>query len=247
MKKLYAFKNIQQLVKLDTPSSKTRAKELSLENNFVTDLTSLVIPSQREEEVRVANLGENTEVSGQDWASTRMSQNYSPGVQTTSLQFGSNTHSPHSNQRSYLNHHGGPRSGTLYRYSSGSGVPGQVYRAGPRLRSGMSGPPGPRPSATTSTRPTTTATTTTITTTTTTTTTTRTATEKISSNCSITLYEAEYHAGEQLLLTENVSDLSLHQFEDAVHSVKVEGECKWIMFSGKNLRQYRCKLIKKMF
>ena len=53
MKKLYAFKNIQQLVKLDTPSSKTRAKELSLENNFVTDLTSLVIPSQREEEVRV--------------------------------------------------------------------------------------------------------------------------------------------------------------------------------------------------
>ena len=149
MKKLYAFKNIQQLVKLDTPSSKTRAKELSLENNFVTDLTSLVIPSQREEEVRVANLGENTGASGQDWGSTRMSQNYSPGVQTTSLQFGSNTHSPHSNQRSYLNHHGGPRSGTLYRYSSGSGVPGPVYRAGPRLRSGMSGPPGPWPSATT--------------------------------------------------------------------------------------------------
>ena len=74
MKKLYAFKNIQQLLKLDTAASKTRAKELSLENNFVTDLTSLVIPNKRDGDVRVANLGETSRTSHQDWGSSRMSQ-----------------------------------------------------------------------------------------------------------------------------------------------------------------------------
>ena len=85
MKKLYAFKNIQQLLKLDSPASKTRAKELSLENNFVTELTSLVIPNKRDEDVRVANIGGRR--SHQD--SSRMSQPFQPGIQTTSLQFGS--------------------------------------------------------------------------------------------------------------------------------------------------------------
>ena len=47
MKKLYAFKNIQQLMKSDSKAAQARAKELSLENNFVTDLTSLVIPNDR--------------------------------------------------------------------------------------------------------------------------------------------------------------------------------------------------------
>ena len=57
MKKLYAFKNIQQLMKSDSKAAQARAKELSLENNFVTDLTSLVIPNDREEEVRLASTG----------------------------------------------------------------------------------------------------------------------------------------------------------------------------------------------
>ena len=57
MKKLYAFKNIQQLMKSDSKAAQARAKELSLENNFVTDLTSLVIPNVREEEVRLASTG----------------------------------------------------------------------------------------------------------------------------------------------------------------------------------------------
>merc|ERR1711936_412747 len=91
MKKLYAFKNIQQLLKLDTTASKSRANELSLENNFVTDLTSLVIPNKRDEDVRVANLGETSRTSQQDWGiNSRMSQNYaSAGIQTTSLVFDS--------------------------------------------------------------------------------------------------------------------------------------------------------------
>lgn len=57
MKKLYAFKNIQQLMKSDSKAAQARAKELSLENNFVTDLTSLVIPNDRVEEVRLASTG----------------------------------------------------------------------------------------------------------------------------------------------------------------------------------------------
>merc|ERR550525_53988 len=44
-------------MKSDSKAAQARAKELSLENNFVTDLTSLVIPNDREEEVRLASTG----------------------------------------------------------------------------------------------------------------------------------------------------------------------------------------------
>merc|ERR1712079_918710 len=129
MKKLFAFKNIQQLLKLDTPAAKTRAKELSLENNFVTDLTSLVIPNQRDEDVRVANLGETGRSSDEDWGSNRMA--YS-GIQTTSLQFGSNTLSNLGNYQGFLSSSSG--------YGSRSAaLPGPAGRVGrPRPRFGSS-------------------------------------------------------------------------------------------------------------
>ena len=43
MQKLHAFINIKQLVKNSDPDSKERALKLALQNNFVTDLTSLVV------------------------------------------------------------------------------------------------------------------------------------------------------------------------------------------------------------
>ena len=230
MKKLFAFKNIQQLLKLDTPAAKTRAKELSLENNFVTDLTSLVIPNQRDEDVRVANLGETGRSSDEDWGSSRLA--YS-GIQTTSLQFGSNTHSN-------LDHSLSSSSGYGTRSVGLQGVAGRVGR--PRPRFGLSSISRDQTSYKVRTTPssTSTSTTTATTTTTTRTTTTATPTAKIGSNCSIALYEGEYHAGTEILVTENVPDLSTLNFEDKVQSVKIEGWCKWIIYSGKkkNLTLY---------
>ena len=231
MKKLYAFKNIQQLLKLDTTASKTRAKELSLENNFVTDLTSLVIPNSRDEDVRVANLGETSRTSNQDH-SRRMSQNYaSSGIQTTSLQFGCTTCSV---SRSVSGYGYRSRSRSVYKSGQRSGS-----RRRDQARYNYNSSTTRRQTTTMRTTKTTTiteTTTTTATTTTTTTSTTRTP-ENISSNCSITLYGGEYHGGEQILLTENVADLSVHKFEDKVYSVKVEGLCHWSIFTGKNNNQ----------
>merc|ERR1711874_226019 len=200
MKKLYAFKNIQQLLKLDSPASKTRAKELSLENNFVTELTSLVIPNKRDEDVRVANIGGRR--SHQD--SSRMSQPFQPGIQTTSLQFGSISQSV-ALSRGYAKNivNFGGRSGSRSAGRSGSS---SDSRSGLRYNYSMY-------KATITTRPTTT-------------------TVDISSNCSITLYEAEYHTGSRVLITKSVSDISA--LSDKIYSVKVDGWCKWIIFSGKN-------------
>ena len=43
MKRLFAIKTIKQLMKDSSEGSKNEAKELALENNFVTDLTSLFV------------------------------------------------------------------------------------------------------------------------------------------------------------------------------------------------------------
>merc|ERR1711915_129292 len=43
MKKLHAFLNIKQLIKKPNEESKEKALKLALENNFVTDITSLVV------------------------------------------------------------------------------------------------------------------------------------------------------------------------------------------------------------
>ena len=139
MKKLYAFKNIQQLLKLDTDSSKTRAKELSLENNFVTDLTSLVIPNKRDEDVRVANLGETSRTSQQAWGQSRMSQNYAyAGIQTTSLQFGTRSGSGRSRGRG-----GRPRgrggSRSVYKMSGSSSRSRQILQTTAWTSSALAG------------------------------------------------------------------------------------------------------------
>merc|ERR1711902_86249 len=178
------------------------AKELSLENNFVTELTSLVIPNKRDEDVRVANIGGRR--SHQD--SSRMSQPFQPGIQTTSLQFGSISQSV-ALSRGYAKNivNFGGRSGSRSAGRSGSS---SDSRSGLRYNYSMY-------KATITTRPTTTTTT----------------TVDISSNCSITLYEAEYHTGARILITKSVSDISA--LSDKIYSVKVDGWCKWIIFSGK--------------
>ena len=69
MKKLYAFINIKQLLKKDDKyigddgkTAKEKATELALDNNFVTDLTSLVVvqPDQKE----AVNSGEESNDMG---------------------------------------------------------------------------------------------------------------------------------------------------------------------------------------
>merc|ERR1719244_2400491 len=56
MQSLHAFINIKQLLKKDDDKSKEKALDLALENNFVTDLTSLVVvqPDNSEPKLAVA-------------------------------------------------------------------------------------------------------------------------------------------------------------------------------------------------
>eukprot|EP00092_Neocalanus_flemingeri_P012788 GFUD01013780.1.p1 GENE.GFUD01013780.1~~GFUD01013780.1.p1 ORF type:complete len:810 (+),score=178.26 GFUD01013780.1:82-2511(+) len=57
MKKLHAFVNIKQLLKEEGESSRSKALQLSLENNFVTELTSLVVVAQQD--VKIVSLAED--------------------------------------------------------------------------------------------------------------------------------------------------------------------------------------------
>jgi len=77
MKKLHAFLNIKQLIKKSGEQNKEKALKLSLENNFVTDLTSLVVV-RPDDERTVASLVDPFSSSSE----TRFA-----GVVASSLQF----------------------------------------------------------------------------------------------------------------------------------------------------------------
>ena len=206
MKKLYAFKNIQQLMKSDSKAAQARAKELSLENNFVTDLTSLVIPNDREEEVRLASTGYHD-------IDYDVGMSYSPSSSLMTLS------SP-------------PRPGsTLSRVSSrmfsmphrnSLPVPKYASRAQGGARGRTSGRKAARrgvlkgrssiPFVTSTEK--------------------SNSTSLAQQNCSITLYSEEYHTGDTLQLTGNVPDLSLRHFEDRLASLEVDGSCIWQIFDG---------------
>ena len=181
MKRLYAFKNIQQLMASGSKAAHSRAKELAMENNFVTDLTSLVIPNDREGGVKVANLGST--------ASQHQLRGSQPIAQTTSLVF-----SP-------------PRSWSSRGRTSMMNSPTLSAGVG-RMRGRGGGWRGVSNSTVTS--------------------------PDDHQNCSITLYDKEYHSGQSLVVTRSIPDLSLHNFEDKLVSVKVEGNCRWKIFSGED-------------
>merc|ERR1711915_39703 len=59
MEKLYAFVTIKQLLKDEKPSARNRALNLALENNFVTEQTSLVVIDNQDSVVAISEENDN--------------------------------------------------------------------------------------------------------------------------------------------------------------------------------------------
>merc|ERR1719495_2984612 len=83
MQKLHAFLNIKQLIKKSDSESEKKALELALENNFVTDLTSLVVI--RPDEPSTVSVLENVDLlANQDKFSSHFSASSFAGISSLS-------------------------------------------------------------------------------------------------------------------------------------------------------------------
>ena len=58
--------------------------------------------------------------------------------------------------------------------------------------------------------------------------------------CNITLYSEELWLGASVTFHESVPNLSIWDFEDKLESVKVEGSCKWEVYTGETLSLSVC-------
>ena len=55
------------------------------------------------------------------------------------------------------------------------------------------------------------------------------------SPCSLTLYSEEYWTGESLTFSLSLPDLSVWGWQEKLASVRVEGDCRWKIFTGRTL------------
>merc|ERR1712126_363519 len=55
-----------------------------------------------------------------------------------------------------------------------------------------------------------------------------------SEDCMLIMYKRTYFRGEAVKVTEDVDDLDSRNFSDKLVSLKVQGNCNWIIFSGIN-------------
>ena len=208
MKRLYAFKTIQQILRLIDKSAgysdmeKRRALDLALENNFVTSLTSLVVTGQEDPKVVATSEPSHDErrhqtpsVSSQwpvalpdDQTFNRyQTYNYNPpsvdndGVGATSITL------------SFLNRPGFSRK-----------FPGKRGRRPTKRLTTTTTTPAPHTSV---------------------------------SGCKLVLYASTYYRGQAVEIMEDITDLSSLNFADKLVSLKVEGSCRWEIFQGKSQKR----------
>jgi hypothetical protein len=228
MQKLHAFVNIKQLLKQDEAelsggeAPRTKALRLALANNFVTELTSLVVVAKQE--VTIASL-ENTASSSSSRYSPSLA--YSFPTQPRSAGMGRRSYNkkvahsfPAKSAPTYSGisaHSLSPQSAmsngwfysqsNMYSNSNSDIAHGLIPSSrgrnthpfqGGRMRA------GPR---TTTTMP------------------------PLCSG-SISLYSKTYHRGASVSLVEDTEDLGLLRFADKLVSLSVEGDCCWEVFTG---------------
>ena len=58
--------------------------------------------------------------------------------------------------------------------------------------------------------------------------------------CNISLYSKESYKGDSLTFSSSMPDLSVWDFEEKLASVKVEGTCKWKIFTGDTITLFLC-------
>ena len=210
MKRLYAFKTIQQILRLIDKSAgysdmeKRRALDLALENNFVTSLTSLVVTGQ-EDPVVVATSRELSHDERRHQTPTLTSGHWpvalpDDGVGGTSISI---------NFASIPNNGNGIFGGKGVFLSdkisglSGSSFPG-IKRRRPTKRLTTTTTPAPRASV---------------------------------SGCKVVVYASTYYRGQAVEIMGDVRDLRSLSFSDKLASLKVEGSCRWEIFQGKSQKR----------
>jgi len=211
MQKLHAFVNIKQLLKKDdsdvvggeTPRSK--ALRLALDNNFVTELTSLVVVNKQE--VSVASLGDRDypffDSSMIAYSIPSQPQSYG-GLSAHSL-------SPHS--------------GISFGLSAQSAFPTRRNMQGRRragagaMRGGGGGSnfgSSNKPWLITKSYVD------------------QSDSTHHTCSGSLTLYSKTYLRGEKVVISEDTEDLETQQFTDQLVSLSVTGDCCWEVFTGVN-------------
>jgi len=199
MQSLHAFLNIKQLLRKD---QKEAALALSLENNFVTPVTSLVVVRPEQKDILLSEpkpeLKHNKlpTFHNQVGLRTCCSYNKAPFASVANQGQGLRRRIPGATRRPNIN---GALSTTSPFFSFTSTTIFPVFH--------------------------------TSTITTTTTSTTSTTTVPSSCFGGLTLYSRTYHRGENLTLITDSNNLSVSNFDDKAVSATVEGSCCWILFS----------------
>jgi len=233
MQSLHAFLNIQQLIKKD---KKEAALALSLENNFVTSLTSLVVVRPGEKDTLVQTSPTCCDYS--NYVSYFSAQPQYQGFYGLPGGGGSGGAFPTAGLRLRFGAIGYPQHTTTYPiYRHTTTYP--TYRHTTMTTTTIT-------TITTTTTyhhtPTIPATITTATPTTTTTTTTTTSSPPTcSSDGSLTLYNSTYHRGEEVTILTDSPNLST--FSDQAVSATVKGSCCWLLFSDPDYGGDSYKLI----
>jgi len=223
LQKLHAFLNIKQLLKIDDKESKAKALKLSLSNNFVTELTSLVVisPNQTLTKPSFDNAFDNSGNSniGSNPNRNRGSTNSNIGSNNGNNNIGSNNGGGNVGSNNGNSNSGGPFSSTPNFWSSpnfwGSG--NGNGNTGSGNGNGNTGSGNGNYNAVMNTGS-------------------SNANKGNIASCSgnITLFSKTYMRGDNLTLDTDTRDL--FDFDDKVVSIHVLGTCCWELYSQVNFR-----------
>jgi len=238
LQKLFAFQHIKQVLEkvdiAETEEEKTelkeKATELSLENNLVTDVTSLVVVKP-DQEPKVTQLNNLRQTDYPDYGHSYASYSYSsaggyaaPASYAAPISYAA---------PALTSSHAAPAPPPPPPPPSSWGSSVATF-AGSVLRSSVKRKRPQRPSQSKPRKTRTTTTTTPIISTTTP----RPSLPLQAGDCAgdgeLTLYSKTYHRGDQLELTSSQPDLADQQFEQTAVSALVTGSCCWQLHAGTN-------------
>jgi len=248
MQKLHAFLNIKQLIKKSDSESEKKALELALENNFVTDLTSLVIV--RPDEPPTVSVLENVDLLANldTFSSHFIAASFAGGFNKVS--FASPIYDAYA--LSY------DQADIVYDADFGVDdyesnilalqLPTTATTTSTSIPADTKVPSNnQQPMSTTTTTITTTTTTTTIINKATASTkvpAVKTTTTSTSLECEgqLSIFTKTYLRGENFTVTDDVTDFSNFSFDDLSVSASVSGTCCWTIFAEKNFTGKRLVL-----
>jgi len=214
LKRLFAFKTIKQLMKDSSKGSKNEAKQIALENNFVTDLTSLVVTKNENIIKPIVAPYDNIGYQHKDMygiaAPTSLSiAGFNFAGRARGGKGRSRGRSPYTNKSSKIK----MSLNTPWKYNHfAAGPTSGSFSFENYIHNSRSSP---------------------------TTTTMSSSTEfsessSSSKGCKLIMYRRTYFRGPAVEVTEDVDDLDSLNFSNKLVSLKIQGDCDWLIFSDTN-------------